>query len=242
MAVYNGRKFLSEQVRSVLAQLNGGDELIIVDDASTDGAVASLDGLPAPNVRLFANSRNMGVLRTFERGLSLASHDIVFLCDQDDVWLPGKRAAFVEAFERDPAVCLVISDAEVIDEEGRPIAASFMAKRGGFDGSLLGTLFRNRYLGCAMAVRGRVLALALPIPSRVPMHDMWLGVIGTAIGRVAYLPTAYLRYRRHDNNLAPDRSSSLVRLLRWRTSLLAMLVCRLVSSRLGMHKHMAARS
>jgi glycosyltransferase involved in cell wall biosynthesis len=235
MAVFNGRKFLSEQVQSVLSQLKGDDELIIVDDASTDGGIASLESLPTQNVRFFTNPQNTGVLRTFERGLSLASHGIVFLSDQDDIWLPGKRAAFVEAFERDPAVCLVISDAEVIDEEGKVIAASFMAKRGGFDGSLFGTLWRSRYLGCAMAVRRRVLEVALPIPRLVPMHDMWLGVIGTATGRVAYLPTPYLRYRRHGNNLSRGRSSSLLRLLRWRGSLLSMLVFRLVSLRLGMH-------
>jgi glycosyltransferase involved in cell wall biosynthesis len=242
MAVYNGRKFLSEQIQSVLSQLNGDDELIIVDDASTDGGIASLEALDAQNVRLFTNPRNMGALQTFERGLALARHGIVFLSDQDDIWLPGKRAAFVEAFEGDSAVCLVISDAEVIDEEGKVIAASFMAARGGFDGSLLGTLCRSRYLGCAMAVRRRVLDAALPIPRSVPMHDMWLGVIGTATGRVAYLPTPYLRYRRHGNNLSRDRSSSLVRLLRWRGSLLSMLACRLVSLRFGTRRPTATRN
>ena len=242
MAVYNGRKFLSEQVQSILSQLKDDDELIIVDDASTDGGVGSLGALPAQTVRLFTNPRNTGVLRTFERGLALANHGIVLLSDQDDIWLPGKRAAFVEAFQGDPAVCLVISDAEVIDEEGKLIAASFMENRGGFDGSLPGTLWRSRYLGCAMAVRRRVLEVALPIPRFVPMHDMWLGVIGTAVGRVVYLPTSYLRYRRHGNNLSPGRSSSLVRLLSWRGSLLFMLVCRLVSVRLGMHRQAAARS
>lgn len=236
MAVYNGRKFLFEQVQSVLSQLEADDELIIVDDASTDAGVASLGALPGQNVRIFTNPKNVGVLCTFERGLSLAGHGIVFLCDQDNVWLPGKRAAFVEAFERDPAVCVVISDAQLIDGEGKVIGASFMANRGGFDGSLLGTILRSRYLGCAMAVRRQVLKAALPIPRSVPMHDMWLGAIGTATGRVAYLPTPYLRHRRHGKNLSPDRSSSPVRMLRWRASLLWMLICRLVSLRLGMHK------
>jgi len=236
MAVYNGRRFLSEQVQSILSELGDDDELVIVDDGSTDGGVASLQGLPARNVRLFTNGRNTGVLRTFGRGLALASHGIVFLSDQDDIWLPGKRNAFIDAFERDPAVGVVISDAEVIDQEGKMISASFMANRGGFDGSLLGTLFRSRYLGCAMAVRRRVLEAALPIPQSVPMHDMWLGVIGTTTSRVAYLPTPYMRHRRHGNNLSPDRSSPPARLLRWRASLLWMLVCRLVSIRIGAHK------
>lgn len=242
MAVYNGRKFLSDQVESVMSQLHDDDELIVVDDASTDGGVASVDALRSGNVRVLTNPRNTGVLQAFEQGLAQASHRIVFLCDQDDIWLPGKRAAFVEAFARDPAVSLVISDAQMIDDRGTLIASSFMANRGGFDGSLLGTLYRSRYLGCAMAVGRRVLEAALPIPRSVPMHDMWLGVVGAATGRVVYLPTPYLRYRRHGNNLSPGRSSSPVRLLRWRASLLALLVCRLLSLRLGIHRQRRRRA
>src|SRR5580704_10710729 len=98
MAVYNGRKFLSDQVESVMSQLHDDDELIVVDDASTDGGVASVDALRSGNVRVLTNPRNTGVLQAFEQGLAQASHRIVFLCDQDDIWLPDKRAAFVEAF------------------------------------------------------------------------------------------------------------------------------------------------
>jgi hypothetical protein len=86
----------------------------------------------------------------------MARNDIIFLCDQDDVWLPGKRDAFVAAFDADPLAQVVISDAEVIDGEGRVIEKSFMALRGGFAGSLAATLWRNRYMGCAMALRRRI--------------------------------------------------------------------------------------
>jgi glycosyltransferase involved in cell wall biosynthesis len=235
MAVFNGRRYLAEQVDSILSQLEGEDELVIVDDASTDDGVAALQISNLDRVNVIRNHRNIGVFGTFQRGLTLARHDIVFLSDQDDVWLPGKRSAFAREFVSDPAVCLVISDAEVIDATGRLTAASFMATRGGFDGSLIGTLWRNRYLGCAMAVRKRLLDIALPIPRLVPMHDMWLGLIGRSTGRVVYLPKPYLRYRRHGNNLAPDRSRSPWRLLRWRAALLSMLGLRLLAVRSGFH-------
>jgi glycosyltransferase involved in cell wall biosynthesis len=235
MAVFNGREFLREQVDSVLVQLEPGDELLVIDDASTDEGLVALLALALPQVRILTNPRNIGVVRSFERGLALARHEVVFLCDQDDVWLPGKRAAYAAEFERDGAVCVVISDCEVIDAEGKVTAASFMASRGGFDGSLMGTLWRNRYIGCAMAVRRSLLPITLPFPATVPMHDMWLGAMGAIFGRVVYLPQPYQRYRRHSRNLTPIRSQRRwLQLLHWRISLAWYLALRVLRVRLGL--------
>ena len=98
MAVFNGSRFLRQQVDSVLAQLEGDDELLVVDDASTDDSVALLRAIGSQRIKIHCNPVNAGVRLTFQRGLQLARHDIIFLCDQDDVWLPGKRNAFVAAF------------------------------------------------------------------------------------------------------------------------------------------------
>ena len=237
MAVFNGREFLREQLDSIVAQLEDGDELVVIDDASVDGGLASVRALALSHVRIVANVRNVGVIRSFQRGLTLARHDVIFLCDQDDVWMPGKRAAYVAEFERDNAICVVISDSEVIDSEGRLIAASFMASRGGFNGSVSGTLWRNRYLGCAMAVRRTVLEVALPFPANVPMHDMWLGAIGALSGRVSYLPRPYTRYRRHRNNLTPTRSQKpWHKLVRWRVAMAWLLALRMLRVRMRLHR------
>jgi GT2 family glycosyltransferase len=236
MAVFNGHEFLREQVESVLAQLEPGDELLVIDDASTDGCLASLHALELPGVRILANARNIGVVRSFQRGLALARHDVVFLCDQDDVWLSGKRAAYMAEFERDGSICLVISDCEVIDAEGRMLAASFMADRGGFNGSVSSTLWRSRYIGCAMAVRRSLLQIALPFPADLHAHDMWLGAMAAIFGRVVYLPRPYLRYRRHNSNLTPYRSRTRWhRLLRWRLGFAWLLALRVMRVKLGMH-------
>jgi glycosyltransferase involved in cell wall biosynthesis len=241
MSVYNGREFIADQLDSIRGQLRPSDELIVVDDASTDGSLQLLRRSDFPNIRVLTNPQNLGVIESFQRGLSLAQHDVVFLCDQDDLWAPGKRDAFMTEFTRDPAVCVVVSDAQVIDRDGRLVAPSFMAIRGGFNGTILGTLWRNRYLGCAMAVRRSVLKVALPFPSGVPMHDMWIGVVGRATGRVVYLRTPYVSYRRHGSNLTAIRSrETLGRRLRWRGALLLLLVQRLLSARFGMHKASSA--
>lgn len=227
MATYNGKSYLAEQLDSVLSQLLPDDELIIVDDGSQDGTPELIDALKSPLVRVVRNLGNLGVLATFERALMLSSKNIIFLCDQDDVWLAGKRAAFVSEFERDPSLLVVISDAELIDAQGAVTAPSFMALRGGFRGGFWATIFRNRYLGCSMALRRELLAVALPIPQSVPMHDMWLGALASAVGRVHYIAEPLMQYRRHGRNVSPARSQSWVKMLRWRMKLLQLLIFRL---------------
>lgn len=238
MAVYNGRKYLAEQVESVLSQLEAEDELVVVDDASSDGSASLVREFNSPRIRLYENPQNLGVRRTFERALRLARHDLIFLCDQDDLWLPGKKAAYVRAFDSDCEVCVVISDAELIDANGNVLSKSYMTTgRGGFDGSIIGTLWRNRYLGCAMAVRRSLLPVALPIPRRAPMHDMWLGALGKMFGRIAYLSTPYQQYRRHGSNLSPMGSKSWARMIYWRLAMLELLLRRKLAVQLGWHRN-----
>jgi glycosyltransferase involved in cell wall biosynthesis len=235
MATYNGKEYLAEQIKSVLAQLLPDDELIIIDDDSKDGTLELIGSLKSPAVRVVRNLTNVGVFATFERGLLLSSKDVIFLCDQDDVWLSGKRAAVVAEFERDPRILIVVSDAELIDENGCVIASSFMATRGGFRGGIFSTLVRNRYLGCAMALRRELLVSALPIPRSVPMHDMWLGALGSILGRVHYISVPLIQYRRHGSNVSPSRRQGWLRMLRWRLALLFALAGRFGRLAFGRH-------
>jgi glycosyltransferase involved in cell wall biosynthesis len=226
MATYNGRRFVEEQVVSILRNLRRDDELVVVDDHSSDGTWEFLTALQDERIRPVRNPSNEGVRRTFEKALSLTHNEVVFLSDQDDVWEPGKRDAFVAEFDADPGCMVVVSDAVLIDGAGVVLHRSFMQTRGGFKGTVLDTLIRNRFLGCAMAVRRPVLDAALPIPERVPMHDMWLGAIGSRLGGVRYLSRPFLRYRRHAANVSPQKSQSLPRALRWRIDLFVQLLRR----------------
>lgn len=220
MAAYNGERFIAAQLASILAQLQARDEVVVVDDASTDRTLDVIASMQDSRVRVLPNERNAGVFATFERALGAARGDIVFLSDQDDVWLPGKVVDFMARFERDPDVVLVLSDAEVIDEAGLVVEPSFMALRGGFRGSFAATLVRNRYLGCTMALRRSLLSTVLPIPRDVPMHDMWFGSLAVLQGRVDYIDKPLVQYRRHGGNVSPARHQSVGQMLRWRWSLL----------------------
>ncbi len=226
MTTYNGEKYLTEQLKSVLAELAPDDELIIIDDGSSDGTPELLEGLKLPFVRVVRNVDNVGVLAAFECALMLSSKAIIFLCDQDDIWLPGKRLALTSAFQNNSRVLVAISDAQLIDASGAVFAPSFMATRKGFRGDFIHTLIRNRYLGCAMALRRELLVAALPIPRSVPMHDMWLGILGSIFGEVHYISTPLIQYRRHGGNVSPSHHQGWFRMLRWRLALLSAIAIR----------------
>lgn len=216
MATYNGERFVEPQLRSILEQLGGDDEIVIVDDASTDRTRERVAAFGDARIRLHVNDRNEGVLRSFERALRMTTGDVVFLADQDDVWLSGKRDALVEALRADAAAAVAISDAQVIDGAGTVVAPSFMALRGGFRSGVVPTLIKNRFLGCAMAFKRQLLDVALPIPADVPMHDMWLGAVSGLVGRTVYIDRPLLQYRRHTANVSPSRRASVAQMLLWR--------------------------
>ena len=98
-----------------------------------------------------------------------------------------------------------------------------MHTRGGFQEGFFSNFVRNRFLGCAMALRRTVVQVALPIPKVAPMHDMWLGLVGTRMGTVRYVDRPYLQYRRHGGNLSPATRRGWARVIAWRVGLLLAL-------------------
>lgn len=225
IATYNGGIFVRDQLRSVLEQLGPDDEVVISDDGSTDDTLAVIATLKDSRLRLLSGCGRLGVVKNFERALRAARGEIIFLCDQDDVWLPGK-------VERCQAVLanylLVVTDCAVVDSELNSISPSFFRLRRSCPG-VLRNLWKNSYLGCCMAMRRPVLEAAMPFPANIAMHDWWIGLIAERIGRVYFLDETLLLYRRHGGNasLASMRSTvPLIKRLRWRIDMAWYLLAR----------------
>ncbi|WP_256488166.1 glycosyltransferase [Deinococcus sp. HSC-46F16] len=198
MATYNGMKYLPAQITSILKQLASDDEVVIQDDGSSDGTVAYLMSLGDPRVLVEVNPGNRGVITTFERALKRARGEIVFLSDQDDVWLPGKVAHVLAEFSR-PEVMAVVTDAEIIDASEKVVVPSYHQAYGGRAG-VWKNFWRNSYLGCCLAFRREVLQPGLDIPKSVRTHDGWLGLVSNMVGEVVFLDKILLKYRRHGGN------------------------------------------
>ena len=225
MAVYNGSQYIHEQIASILPQMGLEDEIVVVDDASKDASVAILDGFQDRRIRVFRQTENQGVVRSFERALRESSGEIIFLADQDDIWHPDKIEEIVKTFNSDPRVTLVQSNGELIDSGGRSLSKQLNANDR-FRPGVLSNLIQNRYQGAALAFRREVLDAALPFPVGIPMHDSWIGLVNAIVGRAAYLPDRLVLYRRHGNNITVGRHGTVARMLADRGALTKSLICR----------------
>ena len=125
MATYNGRQFLREQLDSIVSQGRQADEVVIVDDCSSDGTPEYIDayidehGL-TDTWRIYRNEKNLGFVGNYLKGCSLAKGDVVFFSDQDDVWADSKISEMMAVFERHEDALVVSCDTTIIDQDDRP--------------------------------------------------------------------------------------------------------------------------
>lgn len=205
IATCQGERWIEEQISSILEQLGPSDEIVLADAQSTDRTVRIARDLCGERLRVIDGIRRGDIPGTFEASLRACRGDIVFLSDQDDVWLPGKLDKCRRALER--SATLVIHDARVVDSEGRILSDSFLSDRR-FQPGYWRNLARPGYLGCAVALRRELLELALPFPARLPMHDWWLGLLAERSGGVAVLREPLILHRRHGANANYDTNKS----------------------------------
>jgi glycosyltransferase involved in cell wall biosynthesis len=218
MATYNGERFIHQQIASILRQLHSEDEVIIVDDASSDGTVAILEGLCDNRIRIIPQPRNRGIVKSFGRALGEARGELIFLADQDDIWQADKVSKIKGLFSTDPDLSLVQSNCSIIDADGKVIAERRFKSREFYPGALQ-NLVRNLYQGSTMAFRSSILEYCLPFPADIPMHDMWIGIVNQFVGKAAFIDEPLISYRRHGRNESPEKHASFAQMIRWRWAL-----------------------
>jgi len=222
VAGYNGERYIRAQLDSILTQLAANDEVIVVDDASTDGTKEQVLSLGDSRIQLIEHTTNRGVSRTFEDAIRAASGRILFLSDQDDLWSPKKVAVMLEAFRSQPDVTLIATDVSLIDSDGSLLAESYFKPRGKFRPGLWANLVRNRFGGCTMAFRSEVIGDILPLPSKYDvLHDVWIGVRNSLSGhQTLYIPQPLVLNRRHGTTATGKKTLTLRRRIRIRVHLL----------------------
>jgi Glycosyl transferase family 2 len=123
LAVHNGEPYVRDAVGSVLAQTYRDFEFVIVDDASTDGTVATIESFGDVRIRLLRNDRNLGQVPSLNRGLREARGQIVARIDADDVSRPTRLERQLAVLESDPRIGLIGSWMTLVDERGRRVGA-----------------------------------------------------------------------------------------------------------------------
>lgn len=229
LASFNGEKYISHQIKSILNQLDINDELIICDDGSTDNTLGIIKQFNDYRIRLYEELNHFNPIFNFESAIKYTSKEIVVLSDQDDVWVQNRVEIIKNHFNKtnDVKYNLLVMDAQGIDSEGLILYPSMLeylnARRG-----ILKNIKKNSYIGCCLAFSKDVKNLIIPFPKKIPMHDVWIGIICDLYGSVFFDKRISLIYRRHGNNFTRERYS-VFKSISWRFMLLFNLFIRSIS-------------
>lgn len=204
MATYNGEKYIKEQIDSILKQLGSDDELIISDDGSKDETINIIISINDQRIHVYQNQNKLGPIKNFENALKHAKGDYIFLSDQDDIWMPNKVEKCIEVLKQQEINC-VVTNKIIIDKNGIPDGFSNI-KYDFTKFSFLRVLTKNPYMGCCMAFNRQLLSICIPFPDKIPMHDIWIGLIAHLKKSVKFIEDPLIAYRRHSNNVTADKS------------------------------------
>jgi len=210
MATCNGENFIHAQLKSILTQISENDEVIISDDSSTDKTVDIIKDFKDKRIKLYEHNHFHSPVLNFENALKRASGNIIFMSDQDDIWLDNKVEVMVKLMH---SYDIVVSDCILIDQNETVLNDSFFMLRGSGPG-IIHNLIKNSYIGCCMAFKRHVLEKALPFPKAIPMHDMWIGMIGELFGKTYFCKEKLVKYQRHSDNISRTTEKSINSLMK----------------------------
>ncbi|NCD03262.1 MAG: glycosyltransferase family 2 protein [Clostridia bacterium] len=216
LAAYNGEKYIEKQLESILKQLRSGDEVIVSDDCPSSAMSDLVKSIVNSDARVkYIEGPSKGVIKNFENAIKNSTGDVIFLCDQDDVWLDDKVQSVMKEIEN--GADLVLHDAIVTDANLNHICESFFEKHKSKLG-LLNNIFKNSYMGCCMAFKSEIKASILPFPNGLPMHDQWIGLIAEKKYKVKLLNKPLILYRVHGENVTGGKTK-LTNKIKWRINI-----------------------
>ena len=219
VTTYNGIKYIKQLLDSILNQTEKPDEVIFVDDCSSDGTFEFVNKYIINNGlnswKNFRNQKNIGWRANFRVALKKCSGNIIFLCDQDDIWMPYKISEMKRVMEMNSKILLLASNYSVMNEDRKKhIFIKSFEKN---DGSVKRMKFKCSFLtvlrpGCTYAVRKALVDKMLENDLISAPHDAMLWGYA-AINKALYLfNRKTIKYRRHSESAStPSKSLCITR-------------------------------
>ena len=224
LATYNGARFIREQLDSIRRQSRPPDEVVIIDDCSTDGTPAAVEEYIRSHRqvgwRLTRSAENVGYRRNFYRGVRASRGDVVFLCDQDDIWNHDKVKLMTDVMIATPGVLALNSAVRLIDDKGNRLRrrSPFGVKTEGATKALSGgvaaerieigrLMVKNAGPGAAQCFDGTTRERFLESYDCGMPHDWYLNLLAAVREGCWYLDEPLVNYRIHDANAIGARTS-----------------------------------
>lgn len=212
MSTYNGEQFLAEQIDSIQQQTFKDWQLLIRDDGSSDQTPEIIKSFVAQDLRIvFINEHdreNFGVIKNFFTLIKHDKADYYFFSDQDDVWLEDKLETMLAAARQypDQLPLMVYTDLCVVDQNLQVMNQSMIRSQSHHANTeLVQELTENTVTG-GVAMINHALAERWRTLDNIIMHDWYLAVLATAIGKLVYIDQPGELYRQHDNNVLGART------------------------------------
>lgn len=200
MAVYNGEKYIKQQIDSILAMMTDKDELVISYDKSKDRTLDIIKSYADNDSRVkIVYDDGCSVESNFNNAVANCSGNYIFLADQDDIWINDKINVMVDYFENNTKCVVLISNGYLTNDKLENIGELF--KTYSATANTLRNFIKGTYLGCQMAFRASIKQSVWPVRVDPPLpHDLWCGVCGAKYGRIMLLDKMLIQHRLHESN------------------------------------------
>ena len=218
--VFNRERYIEATLRSVLAQTNVEFEIIVFDDASTDGTASIVAAVDHPRIRYHRQARNVGIARNRTSCLAVAKGEYIAWLDGDDLYHPDALQTRARVLDENPSVGLVHGAYTLIDYAGRklpdwPMPFAEDTIESGEDA--LSELVLSNYIGAAtVMVRRQCHEAAGPYSPRLRDSsedwEMWMRI--AAIADVAYIARPIAEYRFHSQSASSAAAATGAQLRR----------------------------
>lgn len=214
IALYNGARFLEEQLDSIRCQTCPPDRVVMCDDGSKDDTVTiARQYIEKHQLQdrwsVSVNQQNLGYAKNFYHAMSLCGTDLIYMCDQDDIWKADKIERMNRVLADRPEISLLMCKGGVMDAEGKPMHGLLIpeSKETGEVAQIQPSqvLYSLSWTGMLMCVRKVFLDRWQEIlyPVQAP-HDFALALCACDGGTFYTYDYVGAYHRRHDNNAANE--------------------------------------
>ena len=219
VAVYHGEKYIAGQLESLFRQTRMPDEILIGDDSGDDDAsrqvIESIRSHFSGELRYIRNIPHLGFLQNFINLANQASGDLIFFCDQDDIWRPEKIETLASVLEADGNAQIAVCNSEMMDADGNSLHETLLdgivrfpeiireinAGKGFFP--LINQSVQ--FAGHNMAIRKEYVRILNQIPEHYTVHDLWIQHTGALLGVLRYADRPLTLFRVHAGNTSTPK-------------------------------------
>ena len=216
LATYNGEKYISELLDSLLKQTYDDFYLFVSDDFSSDSTIEKIklyeNRFKNRITYLDKKQNSKSACKNFLFMLANIESDVYLFCDQDDVWTENHIARLIDEYQKNKnnsIPILIHSDLVVVREDLSVIDESFFhySKIPRYQNKNL-YFFQNNVTGCACLINNELKELMFSDKvsffsniDKIPMHDSLVALMASYFGSIIHIPETLIFYRQHQNNV-----------------------------------------